>query len=51
MTSFVLYRYKKLEDGLYDALVLAQAGVVRLGWHDRISQARLVSSHFTLIIL
>lgn len=31
-------RYKKLESGQYDALVLAQAGVVRLGWQERIAQ-------------
>ena len=33
-------RLKKLdaESGEYDALVLATAGVERLGWHDRISQ-------------
>ncbi len=29
-------RYTKLEGGQYDAIVLAQAGVVRLGWADRI---------------
>lgn len=32
-------RLRKLDEGQYDALVLAQAGLVRLGWQDRIAQA------------
>jgi hydroxymethylbilane synthase len=35
-------RLAKLDRGEYDAIVLAAAGVVRLGWHERIS-ARLDS--------
>ncbi len=31
-------RWTKLESGAYDALLLAQAGVQRLGWHDRIAE-------------
>ncbi len=31
-------RLKKLDEGQYDALVLAVAGLVRLGWKDRVSQ-------------
>jgi len=32
-------RLSKLDNGAdYDALILAAAGVERLGWHDRISQ-------------
>ncbi|MBF0105721.1 MAG: hydroxymethylbilane synthase [Deltaproteobacteria bacterium] len=31
-------RLKKLDDGLYDAVVLASAGLMRLGLSDRISQ-------------
>ncbi len=33
-------RWTKLENGTYDALLLAQAGVQRLGWHDRIAEVR-----------
>lgn len=32
-------RYRKLEEGPYDAIVLAAAGVRRLGWQERITQA------------
>lgn len=32
-------RYRKLEEGPYQAIVLAAAGVRRLGWQDRITQA------------
>ena len=31
-------RVNKLDNGEYDAIILAQAGVVRLGWGDRIKQ-------------
>lgn len=31
-------RLQKVEDGEYDAIVLARAGLVRLGWEDRITQ-------------
>ncbi len=31
-------RYRKLQEGLYQAIVLAAAGVHRLGWEDRITQ-------------
>ncbi|MCZ2152125.1 MAG: hydroxymethylbilane synthase [Bryobacterales bacterium] len=31
-------RLRKREEGQYDALVLAAAGLKRLGWHDRISE-------------
>lgn len=31
-------RLKKLQDGLYDAVLLASAGLIRLGWTDRINQ-------------
>eukprot|EP00455_Lapot_gusevi_P048042 TRINITY_DN6592_c0_g1_i2.p1 TRINITY_DN6592_c0_g1~~TRINITY_DN6592_c0_g1_i2.p1 ORF type:complete len:317 (-),score=48.26 TRINITY_DN6592_c0_g1_i2:108-1058(-) len=31
-------RLKKLDEGHYDAIVLAQAGVLRLGWQHRIAQ-------------
>lgn len=31
-------RLKKLDDGKYDAIVLAVAGLRRLGWHERITQ-------------
>ena len=31
-------RLRKLDEGLYDAIVLAEAGLVRLGWQDRITQ-------------
>lgn len=31
-------RYRKLEEGQYQAIVLAAAGVKRLGWQDRITQ-------------
>ncbi|WP_373532476.1 hydroxymethylbilane synthase [Vampirovibrio sp.] len=31
-------RYRKLEEGPYQAIVLAAAGVKRLGWHARITQ-------------
>lgn len=30
-------RLRKLEDGMYDAVVLAAAGIHRMGWRDRIS--------------
>ncbi|WP_303672960.1 hydroxymethylbilane synthase [Vampirovibrio chlorellavorus] len=32
-------RYRKLEEGPYEAIVLAAAGIRRLGWQDRITQA------------
>ncbi len=32
-------RYRKLEEGPYQAIVLAAAGVHRLDWHERITQA------------
>ena len=31
-------RYKKLEKGDYDGIILAYAGVVRMGWSNRISE-------------
>jgi hydroxymethylbilane synthase len=31
-------RYRKLEEGPYDAIILAAAGVKRLGWEERITQ-------------
>ncbi len=31
-------RYKKLESGGYDGIILAYAGVARMGWSDRISE-------------
>ncbi|HIJ59269.1 MAG TPA: hydroxymethylbilane synthase [Nitrospirae bacterium] len=31
-------RIKKLDEGLYDAIILASAGVIRLGWQDRITE-------------
>jgi hydroxymethylbilane synthase len=31
-------RLRKLDDGLYDAIILAEAGLKRLGLHDRITQ-------------
>jgi hydroxymethylbilane synthase len=31
-------RLKKLDDGQYDAIVLAEAGMSRLGWQERIAQ-------------
>jgi hydroxymethylbilane synthase len=31
-------RLRKREEGQYDAIVLAAAGLKRLGWHDRISE-------------
>lgn len=31
-------RLARLDDGAYDAILLAAAGVVRLGWRDRISE-------------
>lgn len=31
-------RYRKLQEGPYQAIVLAAAGIHRLGWQDRISQ-------------
>ncbi len=31
-------RLRKLEEGQFDAIVLAEAGLVRLGWADRITQ-------------
>jgi len=31
-------RVRKLDEGLYDAIVLAKAGLQRLGWADRISE-------------
>ncbi len=31
-------RLRKLDDGDYDAIILAAAGVLRLGWGDRITQ-------------
>lgn len=31
-------RLKKLDDGVYDAIILAGAGVRRLGWDDRITE-------------
>jgi hydroxymethylbilane synthase len=31
-------RLKKLEDGLYDAILLASAGLHRMGWQDRIAE-------------
>lgn len=31
-------RLRKLEEGQYDAIVLAAAGIHRLGWQDRVSQ-------------
>jgi len=30
-------RLRKLEDGMYDAIVLAAAGLHRMAWHDRIT--------------
>ena len=35
----LLTRYRKLQDGPYDAIILAAAGVNRLGWEERITQA------------
>jgi hydroxymethylbilane synthase len=32
-------RYRKLEEGPYEAIVLAAAGIRRLGWQERITQA------------
>ena len=32
-------RYRKLEEGPYEAIILAAAGVRRLGWQDRITHA------------
>jgi len=32
-------RYRKLQEGPYDAIILAAAGVRRLGWEDRIVQS------------
>jgi hydroxymethylbilane synthase len=32
-------RYRKLEEGPYEAIILAAAGVRRLGWEERITQA------------
>ena len=34
----LLTRYRKLQDGPYDAIILAAAGVHRLGWQERITQ-------------
>lgn len=31
-------RLKKLNQGIYDGIILAVAGVHRMGWEDRISQ-------------
>jgi len=31
-------RIKKVEDGLYDAIILAASGIKRLGWSDKITQ-------------
>lgn len=31
-------RLAKLDEGGYDAILLAAAGVIRLGWHDRITE-------------
>ncbi len=31
-------RFRKLEEGEYDAIILAAAGVKRLGWEDKITQ-------------
>lgn len=31
-------RLRKLDDGQFDAIILATVGMQRLGWHDRISQ-------------
>jgi len=31
-------RLKKLEDGAYDAIILAAAGLIRLGWEDKITE-------------
>jgi hydroxymethylbilane synthase len=31
-------RLRKLDDGQYDAIVLAAAGLIRLGWEDRIAE-------------
>ena len=32
-------RLRKLDEGQYDAILLASAGLRRLGWQDRIAQA------------
>lgn len=35
-------RLRKLEEGdTYDALILAAAGVLRMGWQDKISEVRI----------
>lgn len=34
----LLTRYRKLQEGPYDAIILAAAGVHRLGWEERITQ-------------
>ncbi len=31
-------RLKKLDEGQFDAIILAAAGVMRLGWHERITE-------------
>ena len=31
-------RLRKLDEGVYDAIVLAAAGLKRLGWADRITE-------------
>lgn len=31
-------RLRKLDEGYYDAIILAAAGVIRLGWHKRITE-------------
>lgn len=39
-------RMRKLEEGEFDAIILASAGVKRLGWHDKITE--LLSIEFSL---
>lgn len=43
-------RLKKLDDenGSYAAIILAAAGLKRMGWEDRISQVRLLLIHISL---
>ncbi|CAI2373724.1 unnamed protein product [Moneuplotes crassus] len=38
-------RFRKLEEEEYDAIILAKAGVVRLGWEDKIDQVLTKSEY------
>ena len=45
------YRFKKLDEGdAFSALILATAGVKRMGWEHRISQVAMIRVSFWSLV-